>query len=206
MRDLPKVRAERRAAVLERAPPHPTFGYVPGATSPGAVRAFMDAATAHHPRPAADPYPLYISHTAFRAMLARSEEDAGERRETMGLLAGTLYRWKGETYGLVRDAVTGGLAADAVSVRFTEDRAGLTDALDALSYDYVLLGWYHSHPGYSCFLSETDIATSTRMFNAPHHRAVVVDPLERDVRSFKVVDGQAVDTPWAVYEAKEDRP
>lgn len=205
MRDLPKVTAERRAAVLEREPPRASFGYVPGATPQDAVRAAMSDLFPFTPRPAPDPYPLYVSHAAFRAMVERSEVDARDRRETMGLMAGSLYRWKGETYGLVRDAVTGGLTADAISVKFTGDREGLTDALDALPYDYVLLGWYHSHPGYSCFLSETDVATSTRMFNAPHHRAVVVDPLERDVRSFKVVDGKAVDTAWALYEPKEPR-
>lgn len=199
------MRSERRAPVLERAPPTPTFGYLPGVTLAASVQAAMASLAPHAPKPTPDPYPLYISAPAFRLMVERSEADAQDRRETMGLLAGTLYRWKGETYGVVRDAVTGGLAADAVSVRFTEDRAGLTDALDELGYDYVLLGWYHSHPGYSCFLSETDIATSTRMFNAPHHRAVVIDPLERDVRSFKVVDGKAVDTPWAIFEPKEPR-
>lgn len=203
MRDLPRVRAERKLPVLERAPPPAVFAYVPGLTQAADVRAFMDRGEARPPAPGPAPFPLYMSRKVFRGIVEQAERDAREERETMGLLAGTLYRAAGETYGVVKDAVTGGLVADAVSVRFSREREGLADALDALPYEWVLLGWWHSHPGYSCFLSPTDLDTSTRMFAAPHHRAVVCDPIERDLRSFKVENGRAVDTPWAVHEDKE---
>lgn len=203
---MPRVRQERLLKVYERAPPRSSFAYVPGATSPDAIRVFLETGTAPPPpSPAPSPYPLYLSRSAVETIREQGDRDAKAGKETMGLLAGSLYAWNGARYGLVRDAVTGGLEADAVSVRFAADRGHLFESLDALPYDWVLLGWWHSHPGYSCFLSGTDIDTSTRMFNSPHHRAVVIDPVARDLRSFQVVDGRAVDTPWAVYDKETTR-
>ena len=45
--------------------------------------------------------------------------------------------------------------------------------------DEICVGWYHSHPGWGCWLSHTDIETqkSQEMLN-PKAVAVVVDPVQ----------------------------
>lgn len=42
------------------------------------------------------------------------------------------------------------------------------------------LGFYHTHPGYGIFLSQTDLDTFASFFSAGWHVAMVVDPVNRD--------------------------
>ena len=53
-----------------------------------------------------------------------------------------------------------------------------------LRYDCQILGWYHSDPNYTCFMSETDVDTQTRMFKQPYQRAIVIDPIKKDMKAF----------------------
>lgn len=53
----------------------------------------------------------------------------------------------------------------------------------------AVVGWYHSHPGYGCWLSGTDLNTQ-RSFekSSPRCIAVVIDPVQSvkgKVREFK---------------------
>lgn len=51
---------------------------------------------------------------------------------------------------------------------------------DRLSAQYgetaVCLGWFHSHPGYSVFLSDHDLFLHKNYFTQPWHTAFVLDP------------------------------
>nr|MBC8517619.1 Mov34/MPN/PAD-1 family protein [Euryarchaeota archaeon] len=102
--------------------------------------------------------PLFYATTdAIDAMFSHclSEKDSGI--EVMGLLVGELFNDDdGQQYGIIRDTPTSELDSDSISVRFA-DFSQLMKELDQLDYDWILLGWYHSHPGHTCFLSATDI-------------------------------------------------
>ena len=52
----------------------------------------------------------------------------------------------------------------------------------------IVVGWYHSHPGFGCWLSSTDINTQ-KTFEQQVERtvAVVVDPIQ-SVRGKVVID------------------
>ena len=122
------------------------------------------------------------------------------RMEIMGLLLGTVYRHDEREYVLVRDVVTTDLDASLVSVRF--DRQGfekLFESLDDIGFDYLIVGWYHSHPGHGCFLSQTDVDTQVSMFNRPFHSALVIDPVNHEIETFKVENGRSQHRPFAVY-------
>ena len=122
------------------------------------------------------------------------------RTEVMGLLLGTLYRHREREYVLVRDVVTTDLDASLVSVRF--DRQGLEklfDSLDDSGFDYLIVGWYHSHPGHGCFLSQTDVDTQVSMFNRAFHSALVIDPVNMEIETFKVEKGRSLHRPFAIY-------
>ena len=43
--------------------------------------------------------------------------------------------------------------------------------------DKIMLGWFHSHPGYGVFLSGMDMFIENNFFNLPYQVAYVVDPL-----------------------------
>jgi proteasome lid subunit RPN8/RPN11 len=127
--------------------------------------------------------------------------------EVMGLMLGEVRTWKGQTYVLVRDVVTSDLDATSVSVKF--DSGGmekLFGKLDDVGFDYVIVGWYHSHPGYGCFMSETDLATHSSSFVSPYQLAMVIDPKNMDVGVFRMRDGKAVPEDFAVYWDEYDDP
>jgi 26S proteasome regulatory subunit N11 len=52
----------------------------------------------------------------------------------------------------------------------------------------IVVGWYHSHPGFGCFLSSVDVSTQKNFEQLnPRFVAVVVDPIQ-SVRGKVVID------------------
>jgi len=103
-------------------------------------------------------------------------------------------------YALVRDVVTTDLEASAVRVRFK--RGGfeyLFESLDSCGFEYLIVGWYHSHPGHGCFLSTTDIDTQRTMFAGRYHTALVIDPIAQDVRAFYLEGDEVKERPFVIY-------
>ena len=128
---------------------------------------------------------IFISEQALQDILAHAERGLSENAEVMGLLAGHVYRDDRGQYAVVTEAVTSGLLSDDVSVRFDpSDMATLFDALDNLDFDYVIVGWYHSHLGIGCFMSETDVNTHVSAFGG-FGFAMVVDPVKEELKIFK---------------------
>ena len=112
---------------------------------------------------------------------------AEKNLEAMGLLAGRVCRWKGADYVLVDEYLTSRNAATPVSVRF--ERAGLAELVSGLvekGGKRIIVGWAHSHPGYGCFLSQTDLDTQRAFFGEPFNVALVVDPLRKEKKFFKL--------------------
>ena len=124
-----------------------------------------------------------------------------QQLEALGFLIGDTYIHGGKQYIDIRTVLTSELDSTAVSVRvrdFSELFSRL-DAMDARGEDYILVGWYHSHPGYSCFLSSTDVSTQTRMFRQDYQTAIVVDPHKAEVKAFRVRDGREEEMSFSVY-------
>lgn len=156
----------------------------------------------------------YISSRAMKALMAHCEEQAKVGLEALGFLSGSVFSWKGRTYTVVRDALTAPLEATAVHVRF--DRTGfvgLFKQLDRLDYEYIIVGWYHSHPGYGCFMSGTDQQTQMAGFSERFHVALVVDPVKKQMMAFrmargsKTLEGKDVvvpyeEVPFVIYDEK----
>jgi len=65
--------------------------------------------------------------------------------------------------------VNPGADADAYMIDYTE-------SLKSIGHKDVLCGWYHSHPGYGCWLSGIDVATQDLQQTLGPFIAVVVDP------------------------------
>jgi proteasome lid subunit RPN8/RPN11 len=128
---------------------------------------------------------IFVSEQAIQDMLDHAEKGSSENAEVMGLLAGHVYRDAGGQYAVVEKAVTSRLLSDDVSVRFDpSDMATLFDALDSLDFSYVIVGWYHSHLGIGCFMSETDVNTHTSAFGE-FGFAVVIDAIKEEMKVFK---------------------
>ncbi|SCV05276.1 LANO_0H03928g1_1 [Lachancea nothofagi CBS 11611] len=73
----------------------------------------------------------------------------------------------------------------------------MSEVYDSIPGDYHIVGWYHSHPGYGCWLSGIDVQTQelNQTFQDPYV-AIVVDPREsiRDKRlcigAFRTISGE----------------
>jgi proteasome lid subunit RPN8/RPN11 len=145
---------------------------------------------------------LYISFSCFQKMIDHCTAHMGEQEEVMGLLLGDVFQWKNRVYTVAEDTV----AADAedstaTSVRFGS--AGLDEvarSLDEVDYEYLIVGWYHSHPGFTTFLSEKDLETQKKNFNKPFHATIVIDPVNRQFRSYKVIEDRYVEKRFSLFE------
>jgi 26S proteasome regulatory subunit N11 len=146
-----------------------------------------------------EPFDLYLSWLSKEKIMDHALKEAPKRLEVMGFLLGEVYKWKGRPYALVRDVVTTNLKSSSAKVRF--DPAAfprLFSKLDGSGFDYILVGWYHSHPGHTCFLSGTDLETQRAMFSQEYHSAVVIDPLNKDIKAFKLDGVGYREVPFAV--------
>ena len=108
-----------------------------------------------------------------------------EDKEIMGLMVGHVYRDADGLYALAERPITGDLSADDVSVRFDigamED---LIDSVDDMKEGERIVGWYHSHLGIGCYMSETDISTQDSLFGGELGFAIVVDPVKGELSVF----------------------
>ncbi|HIH01226.1 TPA: hypothetical protein HA259_03990, partial [Thermoplasmata archaeon] len=103
---------------------------------------------------------IFISSLAERKVRDQAAVAAPESLEVMGLLIGEVCEWRGFSYVVIRDACTTDLKNTPSKVRFdAEALPKLFRDLDGMGFDYVIVGWYHSHPGHTCFLSRTDLET-----------------------------------------------
>ena len=133
----------------------------------------------------------------------------------MGLIVGEVFCDEGGKFVQVFSTITGELDSNRVHVRFTE--AGLAAVANQVEnlkdngrscpmdgkprigptcskcgYDarsMKILGWYHSHPGFSAFMSGTDVTTHREYFNQPYHISIVIDPLKREYRVWQTTGG-----------------
>jgi len=150
---------------------------------------------------------LFISKMAEEKIRNHAASGASERLEVMGFLLGNVYRHQGMTYSIVRDVATSDLEATSVRVRFQrEGMERLFASMDDCGFDFLLVGWYHSHPGHRCFLSSTDVDTQNSMFGQPYHAAVVIDPLNHEIEAYRIERGVPVTRPFAIYWDKHQNP
>ena len=81
-----------------------------------------------------------------------------------------------DTFSIKLLSSTQGVSVEAVDPVF---QAKMLDMLKQTGRPEMVVGWYHSHPGFGCWLSGVDINTQ-QSFEALSTRAVavVVDPIQ----------------------------
>ena len=94
--------------------------------------------------------------------------------ERIGLLMGEFH-----DDGLwINDLVVGGNEDTETScILSSEKLAGVADDIIKGRLEGRIVGWYHSHPSYGIFMSETDLNTHSKLLQfSPYVVALVVDP------------------------------
>jgi proteasome lid subunit RPN8/RPN11 len=147
---------------------------------------------------------LFISDQAAKAMLDHSFQH-GREKEVMGLILGTTYIYKDRKVSIAKDVATSEVDSSEVEVRF-KNFDELFAKLETLDYDYQILGWYHTHPGHTCFMSPTDIDTQKRMFKYDFQHGVIIDPINLDMKAYTLdpkSDKKAVERGFAIVKYKD---
>lgn len=128
---------------------------------------------------------VYISSLALLKMLKHAR--AGVPMEVMGLMLGEFI----DDFTIqVIDVFAMPQSGTGVSVEAVDDvfQTKMMDMLKQTGRDQMVVGWYHSHPGFGCWLSSVDVNTQ-QSFEQLNKRAVavVVDPIQ-SVKGKVVID------------------
>ena len=104
---------------------------------------------------------IYISSLALLKMLKHAR--AGVPLEVMGLLIGEVI----DDYAIkVVDVFAMPQSGTSVSVESVDPvyQQDMLDMLKQTQRSEVVVGWYHSHPSFGCWLSSVDINTQVNHF------------------------------------------
>merc|ERR1712127_739479 len=119
---------------------------------------------------------IYISSLALLKMLKHGR--AGVPMEVMGLMVGEFVD---DYMVVVTDVFAMPQSGTGVSVEAVDPvfQMKMLDMLKQTGRPEMVVGWYHSHPGFGCWLSGVDVNTQ-QSFEALNSRAVavVVDPIQ----------------------------
>ncbi len=116
--------------------------------------------------------------------------------ESGGILVGKLK--EGEL--IINGLETGQQSATHVHVTL-HDEFLVEIATKYAERDEKIVGWYHSHPNFGCFMSSTDIDTQRR-YQAlfPNAVALVIDPQRPIFRFYRVEDTSYTSVEYDVLE------
>lgn len=128
---------------------------------------------------------IHVSSLSLLKMLKHGR--AGVPMEVMGLMLGEFVdEYTVQVVDVFAMPQSGtGVSVEAVDPVF---QAQMLEMLKQTNRPEMVVGWYHSHPGFGCWLSSTDINTQ-QSFEQLHKRAiaVVVDPIQ-SVKGKVVID------------------
>jgi proteasome lid subunit RPN8/RPN11 len=128
---------------------------------------------------------VYINADALRNLKAHLKTNLSV--EQGGILFGNAYQ--DPELGIYVD-ITAAVAAPATvgtgaHLDFTPNSwTGIMDYAKAQHPDDNIVGWYHSHPNLSAFMSGTDMNTQRAFFYHPWCLSIVYDPCREDMKFF----------------------
>eukprot|EP01147_Barroeca_monosierra_P000872 gene872-4142_t len=145
---------------------------------------------------------IHISSLALLKMLKHGR--AGIPMEVMGLMLGefvddyTVYVI--DVFAMPQSGT--GVSVEAVDPVF---QTKMLDMLKQTGRSEMVVGWYHSHPGFGCWLSGVDINTQ-HSFETLNNRAVavVIDPIQ-SVKGKVVIDAFRLINPQMIALGMEPR-
>ncbi|CUE68586.1 proteasome regulatory non-ATPase subunit 11, putative [Bodo saltans] len=118
---------------------------------------------------------IHVSSLALLKMLIHGR--AGVPLEVMGLMIG---EYIDEYTVRVTDVFSMPQTATGQSVEAVDDeyQAQMLEKLELVGRPEKVVGWYHSHPGFGCWLSMEDVMTAKSYEQlTPRSVSVVVDPI-----------------------------
>jgi len=134
-------------------------------------------------------FPVYIYENVLKVV----KEICGKSSlELFGYLVGNVLEWKNKKYVIITDQLFNKSAVNSQQY-FTSQIDGTAGNFDVVlkglrelrkDDDLRILGWWHTHPDFGCFLSTTDIHTQKFFFPETYQIALIVDPIRREYTFF----------------------
>lgn len=136
-------------------------------------------------------FPVYIHQGVLEDIKELCKKSDSE---IFGYLVGSILIWKGIVYVIIEESlyISGGVHSEKYSTSQIEGTAGEYQKdfqrLKKLrkNEDLRIIGWWHSHPDFGCFLSSTDLITQKYFFHRSYQVALVVDPVRNDFEFFTI--------------------
>lgn len=134
-------------------------------------------------------FPVYIHQgviESIKELCKRSES------EIFGYLVGSILIWKCIIYVIIEESlfIMGAIHSNKFSTSQVEGTAGVYQQefqrLKTLrrNENLRIVGWWHSHPDFGCFLSSSDLLTQKYFFHKSYQVAMVVDPIRNEFEFF----------------------
>ncbi|EYE98015.1 26S proteasome regulatory subunit rpn11 [Aspergillus cristatus] len=145
---------------------------------------------------------VHISSLALLKMLRHGR--AGVPMEVMGLMLGEFVdEYTVQVVDVFAMPQSGtGVSVEAVDPVF---QTKMMEMLRQTGRPESVVGWYHSHPGFGCWLSSVDVNTQQSFEQlTPRAVAVVVDPIQ-SVKGKVVIDAFRLIQPQTVVMGQEPR-
>jgi len=134
-------------------------------------------------------FPVYIYEKILNQIKTLCKKN---RLEIFGYLTGNILKWKDKKYVIIKDQlfILGALHSHKYSTSQIEGTAGKYEKAFQKTKkrkndeDLRIVGWWHSHPDFGCFLSSTDLHTQEFFFPESFQVALVVDPVRNETKFF----------------------
>lgn len=134
-------------------------------------------------------FPVYIYDKILEDIKKRCKNS---KLEIFGYLIGNIYKWNEIKYIIIEDQlfINGAIHSHKYSTSQIEGTAGKYEKkfqkmkLRKNNDELRIVGWWHSHPGFGCFLSSTDVNTQEYFFFESYQVALVVDPIKDELEFF----------------------
>lgn len=134
-------------------------------------------------------FPVYVHEAVIKHIIKLSKSS---ELEIFGYLSGNIFQCNKKLYIIIEDHlfIEGSVHGDQYSTSQIEGTAGNYEKafeklkLKRKNENLRIVGWWHSHPGFTCFLSNTDIDTQKFFFPESYQVAMVVDPMNDELAFF----------------------
>lgn len=136
-------------------------------------------------------FPVYIEKNILKEIQGLCDES---ELEIFGYLIGVIHQWVKKIYIVIQDHlfIKGAVHSHQFTTSQIEGTAGkYEERFQQLknkrnNSNLRVVGWWHSHPGFGCFLSNTDLITQQYFFPESYQVALVVDPKNREYKFFSL--------------------
>jgi proteasome lid subunit RPN8/RPN11 len=152
--------------------------------------ALQDLPKAEFPADVFHEYRVHMAAEAYDAMMAHAGTTS--EVEICGVLIGKVARDERGPFLLIRSVIEGENANNyGAQVTFTQQTWTHINQVKDREYPTdLIIGWYHTHPGFGVFLSAMDTFIQENFFNGPHMVAMVIETKQKKIGCFAWKDGK----------------